>query len=475
MPSSVRNARTRRANPLILLLALLGAALAVLTGAAPATAATTPSPTPSSSVTGSPTPSPSASVVENATIQAVAPPCRVDAGSGCIAGTLRDGNGNAVKGVRVAVSTSSGDTATATSTATGQFAFKVSESGTYNLTVNRGTLPNGVTAPENTRQVQAVVGALRAAFFPLEGTFSGSEATGTQQNNSFLARAWRQVSQGLLLGLLLALAAIGLSLIYGTTGLSNFAHAEQVTLGGLLGYLFAIQLGLPFVLATVLAVICCAATGYVQDRLLWSPLRRKGLPLTQLMVVTIGLSLAAQYLFQYLFGPQVLPVSNSIQRNTGPLDITPAAYWSMLVSIVVLVLVGLALQRTRLGRAARAVADNRALAAASGIDVDFVIRVIWTVAMGLAGLSGVLYGLVYGGVSWSTGVALLLLLFAAVTLGGLGTAFGALVGSLVIGLVVQLSTLFLSNNVKYATALLILIVVLIFRPQGILGRKERVG
>lgn len=467
MPSPARSAR----RPLLVLIALLGAALAVLAGGTAAVAAT---PSSSASASASTSPSPSASVVQNAQIQAVAA-CSVDQTTGCVAGTLRDGNGNAVRGVTVAMSTASGDRAATKSNANGQFAFKVSESGTYNLTVDRATLPNGVTAPTNTRQVQAAVGALRAAFFPLEGTFKGSAATSTQQNNSFLARAWRQVSQGLLLGLLLALAAIGLSLIYGTTGLSNFAHAEQVTLGGLLGYLFAIQLGLPFIVATLLAVICCAATGYVQDRLLWSPLRRRGLPLTQLMVVTIGLSLAAQYLFQYLFGPQVLPVSNSIERNVGPLDITPSAYWSMLVSIVVLILVGLALQRTRLGRAARAVADNRSLAAASGIDVDFVIRLVWTVAMGLAGLSGVLYGLVYGGVSWSTGVALLLLLFAAVTLGGLGTAFGALVGSLVIGLVVQLSTLFLSNNVKYATALLILIVVLIFRPQGILGRKERVG
>jgi branched-chain amino acid transport system permease protein len=95
--------------------------------------------------------------------------------------------------------------------------------------------------------------------------------------------------------------------------------------------------------------------------------------------------------------------------------------------------------------------------------------------MGLAGLSGILYALVYGGVSWATGQALLLLIFSAVTLGGLGTAFGALVGSLVIGLVVQLSSIVLSSDLRYASALLILILVLVFRPQGILGRRERVG
>ena len=101
-------------------------------------------------------------------------------------------------------------------------------------------------------------------------------------------------------------------------------------------------------------------------------------------------------------------------------------------------LVGYALLRTRIGRATRAVSDNPALAQASGIDTDKVIRLVWTVAMALAGLSGILYALVVNGIKWDTGLQILLLLFAAVTLGGLGTAFGALVGSLVIGLVVEL-------------------------------------
>ncbi len=259
---------------------------------------------------------------------------------------------------------------------------------------------------------------------------------------------------------MLALASIGLSLVYGTTGLSNFAHAEQVTLGGLLVYVFAIQLGLPFLLAAVIAIAICALTGTVQDRLIWQPLRKRGLGLTQLMVVTIGLQLALEYLYQFVFGAGVLPVTTTIQVNTGPLNITPNGYLSMLISIVVLVAVGVVLLRTRIGRATRAVADNRALAAASGIDVDRIIRLVWTVSTGLAGLAGILYALVYGGIAWNTGAELLLLIFAAVTLGGLGTAFGALVGSLIIGSIVQLSSLVLSAELKYATALLILILVL---------------
>ena len=242
-----------------------------------------------------------------------------------------------------------------------------------------------------------------------------------------------------------------------------------------MAYVFSIQLGFNFVVATVIAVIICAASGYLQDWLIWAPLRRRGLGLTQQMVVTIGLSLALEYVYQYFFGSQVLPVTTTVQRTTGPLDITPDSYIAMAISVVVLIAVGLILTRTRIGRATRAVSDNRALAAASGIDVDRIIRLVWTVSMGLAGLSGVLYALVNGGIQWSTGIQLLLLIFAAVTLGGLGTAFGALVGSLVIGIVVQMSSLVLSADLKYATALVILILVLLFRPQGILGRRERIG
>ena len=140
-------------------------------------------------------------------------------------------------------------------------------------------------------------------------------------------------------------------------------------------------------------------------------------------------------------------------------------------------LVGYVLLRTRLGQATSAVSDNPALAAASGIDVDRIVRIVWTASAGLAGLSGVFYALtVSNGIRWDTGMQILLLLFAAVTLGGLGTAFGAFVGSLIIGLVIELAgPLGAPGDLKYAVALGMLIVLLLFRPQGLLGRAGRVG
>ena len=137
--------------------------------------------------------------------------------------------------------------------------------------------------------------------------------------------------------------------------------------------------------------------------------------------------------------------------------------------------VGYALLRTRIGRATRAVSDNPALAPASGIDTDKVIRLVWTLGHGPGRPLRPPLRPGSNGIKWDTGLQILLLLFAAVTLGGLGTAFGALVGSLVIGLVVELSPSRIPGDFKYAAALLILILLLLVRPQGLLGRAERVG
>jgi neutral amino acid transport system permease protein len=153
---------------------------------------------------------------------------------------------------------------------------------------------------------------------------------------------------------------------------------------------------------------------------------------------------------------------------------TDADLASTIISVVVLVLVALMLQRTPIGKAMRAVSDNRDLAASSGIDVNRVILVVWMMGGALAALGGVLLGL-SDQVQWDMGFRLLLLMFAGVTLGGLGTAYGALVGSLIVGVFVQMSTLVVPNDIKYVGGLLLLIVILVIRPQGILGSRVRVG
>lgn len=389
--------------------------------------------------------------------------------SACIAGTLRTESG-VLGGVDILVANQAGEEQTATTGDDGKWNVTVKQEGPYTVTIDEATLPKDLVTTGEVK-VKAKFGATAPALIEIRTTSYDASV-------SKLDELIQSSANGIRLGLLLALASVGLSLIYGTTGLSNFAHAEQVGLGGILGYYLINAQGMNLWLGGLLVVVICAFTGWLQDRVMWQPLRRRGLGLTQLMIVTIGLSLAMQYSFQYFVGARTVRVvkDNPSVRELGPITMTNQSFVAMGIAILVLAAVGYALLRTRIGRATRAVSDNPALAAASGIDTDKVIRLVWTVAMGLAGLSGLMYALVTNGIKWDSGLQILLLLFAAVTLGGLGTAFGALVGSIIIGLVVEVSpVLGMPGDFKYATALLILILLLLVRPQGLLGRPERVG
>jgi branched-chain amino acid transport system permease protein len=147
----------------------------------------------------------------------------------------------------------------------------------------------------------------------------------------------------------------------------------------------------------------------------------------------------------------------------------------MAISIVVILAFAYWLLKTKTGKATRAISDNPDLAEASGIDVDKVVRIVWILASAMAGLAGVLWAYFRPGIKWDMGTQILLLIFAAVTLGGLGTAFGAFVGALIVGILVETSSLFIPADLKYVGALVVLIVVLLVRPQGLLGRKQRIG
>jgi neutral amino acid transport system permease protein len=279
-------------------------------------------------------------------------------------------------------------------------------------------------------------------------------------------------------GLIIAMAAIGLSLIFGTTGLINFAHAELVTFGAVAAwYLNTSGPQLHIVFAGAIAIAITALIGGGLEVGLWRPLRHRRTGLFQMLVITIGLSLFARHIILLFFGGRSKPyIDYRVQQGIeiGPVTITPRDLIVMGLSVLVLVLVATLLQRSRLGKATRAVADNLDLAESSGIDVERIIVVVWIVGAGLAATGGIFLGLVTS-VSWNMGFQLLLLMFAAIILGGLGNAYGAMVGGIVVGLVTEVSTVWISSELKTATALLVLILVLLFRPQGILGTRERIG
>lgn len=354
----------------------------------------------------------------------------------------------------------------------GKWRIGVPEKGDYEVFLDENTLPEGIAVLEGGANQSVTVGPsgrVTKNFFIGEG-----ERITTSISDQLVAR----IIYGINFGLMLALAAIGLSLVYGTTGLSNFAHAEMVTFGAVMALIFTATFEFSIWIALPLAVVASGVMGYGLDSGLWRPLRHRGLGLVQLMIVSIGLSLTARYVFQFFIGGETsqLPGFNSPKINVfGAVALSIVDIASMVISLVVLVLFAVWLMYSKIGKATRAISDNADLAAASGIDVERVIRIVWVIAASLAGLAGVLWSYFRPGVKWDMGAQILLLIFAAVILGGLGTAFGALVGALIVGVFVETSALVIPSDLKYAGALIILIGILLFRPQGILGRKERIG
>lgn len=377
-----------------------------------------------------------------------------------------------VSGVDIAVTTTDGDeVGTATSGEDGVASVTVPQGGEYVVSIDTDTLPEDtfLTDPDRTKATVNVLGFDATVQFPI--------GPDTRNLETWVDRLPDLLLQGIKFGLLIALAALGLSMIYGTTGLTNFSHGELVTLGGIITWTLNRQAGLPVLWAGVLTVIIMAGVGALQDLSFWRPLRNRGSGNIALMIVSIGFGLFLRNVYQYFFGDDTRAYSQ--YTSQGPLDLplvepTPKDLVIIGVAIAVLVVVSLLLARTRLGKATRAVADNPSLAASSGINVAQVITVVWIAGTALAGLSGVLFG-VDQQVDYQMGFKILLLVFAGVTLGGLGTIWGAMLGSLIVGIMIEMSTLIVPAELKYVGALVLLILILLVRPQGILGRRERVG
>ncbi|HUF33890.1 MAG TPA: branched-chain amino acid ABC transporter permease [Acidimicrobiales bacterium] len=391
-----------------------------------------------------------------------------------VGGTLRSGDDEPIAGVDITVSDLDGNEVGAATTADdGSWSIELPGGGRYVVTLDQETLPDDVTLrdPERDSVERNVrTGRETTAIFQ----FGEGARTGT----ATLDRIAQAALTGLRLGLIIAMASIGLSLIFGTSGLINFAHGELVTFGAVVAWYLNLQgPELHLLAAAAIAIVIAGGLGAGLEKGLWQPLRARKLGLFQLLVISIGLSLVLRHGIQLFFGGGRRRYTDFViqeRLSWGPLSITERDIWIMVISTVVLVAVAVCLQRTRMGKAMRAVSDNVDLAESSGIDVKRVLLFVWVAGAGLAASGGILLGTTES-VSYLMGFRLLLLMFAAVILGGLGTAYGAMVGAIVIGLVTEISVVWFSPELKLVFALFALIIVLLVRPQGILGMKERLG
>lgn len=284
---------------------------------------------------------------------------------------------------------------------------------------------------------------------------------------------------GLVTGSVFAIAAVGVSLIYGILRLVNFAYGDVMAYGACMAFLFNVTLGLQMVLSTALAMVATAVLSVTLELVLWRPLRARGAGFMSLFLASIGLALILRQMLLLVAGPQsrAYDVNPYKVYVIGSVRLSGSQAIAIAVAVVAIVLVGVLLSSTSLGRTMRAVADDRALAAVAGVDTGRVIVLTWIVSGLLAGLAGVLAALVQSTFDPNFGFALLLPVFAAVVLGGIGSPYGALLGGFVLGVVTELSTwggFFGGVNSVYkpVVAFAILIGVLLVRPQGLLGRAR---
>jgi neutral amino acid transport system permease protein len=406
-----------------------------------------------------------------------------------VGGTLRGPDGEPVAGVMIRVEQDGREIGTAATGPDGSWQVPVPGPGNYDVTLDTATLPPDValrdagaaTLPE----VTVRPGQQRTVLFPIvsaedaaPGVLPGPPpAPAGPSTAAVLAQL---TIAGIKFGAIIAITAIGLSLIFGTTNLINFAHGEMVTIGAMAAFFLnaaTLGPGWDLIPSALIAILIGALVGAALERGLWRPLRIRGTGRIQLFIISIGLSLFLRHILLVIFGSRPRPYADYVIQQAvfiGPIAITPRDLVITVVSLVVLVAVGLMLLRTRIGKAMRAVSDDRELAEASGVNAAQVDLYVWMLGGGLAALGGVLFGLSEI-VAWDMGFRLLLLMFAAVILGGLGSAFGAMAGGMLVGLVAQLSTAYFPVELQNAWALGVLILVLLVRPQGIFGRAERVG
>lgn len=287
------------------------------------------------------------------------------------------------------------------------------------------------------------------------------------------------LANGLVTGSIIALGAIGLSLVYGVLGLINFAHGEYLTVGAFAAFAANITLDVHMVVASGIAAVVTAVYGVVVELALWAPLRRRGAGVLSLFITSIGLALVMRHSLFLVWGarPRRYAVDVFGAYQLGPVRLSLTQLVVVGAALVVLPAVGALLATTRLGKAMRALSDTRDLAAVTGIDVDRLSLHAWVLAAGLAGLAGVLQGLLQASFTPNTGFTLLLPIFAAVILGGIGSVFGALAGGLALGLAMEVSTWSaLAGGVpgvyKPVVAFAALILILLVRPTGVLGRAR---
>ena len=285
-----------------------------------------------------------------------------------------------------------------------------------------------------------------------------------------------QFINGLNIGSIYALIALGYTMVYGIAKLINFAHGDVIMVGAYISFI-SMKFGLPWWLAVIISIVVCAVLGVVMEKVAYKPLRNASR--ISLLITAIGISYLLQNLFQLIFGANPQPYHAFITLpalNLGGISIQANYYITFSVSVLLMILLTLFVNKTTMGKAMRAVSEDEGAAKLMGINVDTTISLTFAIGCALAAIAGILYANCYPMINPTLGSLPGIKAFIAAVLGGIGSIPGAVIGAFILGMVEAMTKAYISSQLTDTIVFAILILMLVFKPAGILGKnvKEKV-
>lgn len=285
-----------------------------------------------------------------------------------------------------------------------------------------------------------------------------------------------QFINGLNIGSIYALIALGYTMVYGIAKLINFAHGDVIMVGAYISFI-SMKFGLPWWLAVIISIVACAVLGVVMEKVAYKPLRNASR--ISLLITAIGISYLLQNLFQLIFGANPQPYHAFISLpalNLGGISIQANYYITFSVSVLLMILLTLFVNKTTMGKAMRAVSEDEGAAKLMGINVDTTISLTFAIGCALAAIAGILYANCYPMINPTLGSLPGIKAFIAAVLGGIGSIPGAVIGAFILGMVEAMTKAYISSQLTDTIVFAILILMLVFKPAGILGKnvKEKV-
>ena len=285
-----------------------------------------------------------------------------------------------------------------------------------------------------------------------------------------------QFINGLNIGSIYALIALGYTMVYGIAKLINFAHGDVIMVGAYISFI-SMKFGLPWWLAVIISIVACAILGVVMEKVAYKPLRKASR--ISLLITAIGISYLLQNLFQLIFGANPQPYHAFITLpalDLGGISIQANYYITFSVSVLLMVLLTLFVNKTTMGKAMRAVSEDEGAAKLMGINVDTTISLTFAIGCALAAIAGILYANCYPMINPTLGSLPGIKAFIAAVLGGIGSIPGAVIGAFILGMVEAMTKAYISSQLTDTIVFAILILMLVFKPAGILGKnvKEKV-